>query len=472
MSLDSTWVTTALSNIQDIQLPMNTGVLNSAINKENPLFARIQNLSKTTTFVGSGAEFRIETDAGYNATPRLPGGDVVQARQQDYDKGHVHLWELDASQGISVEEREESASPYLAANLVKRKNDALGESMRRYLNLAFAGDGTGRLAKLSARDSAYNYSCANTVYNFGWANTQQMRVGDVIDIYTVAGVTAGGSGTDAWTVKVKGGIVTHVTYADDEGTGTFRIAATNILGAASETATPAGNDYVFIHGSADIGADTYFNDWTIGMGVMGICDNTDGSWAAAGDGAWTGQTTAGKFEGLDRTSYPTLMAGVYSYFSSTSLGPWELGDLDEVIITQEMLGTGGENKVTALLMHPIMWNCFRQKAIAMSNPFQQVTNGKFVPGINIVSYNSGGRTFDLIPMFSMPRGTIIGLAEADLGLIEAVPVHFEGPNGETNWFASPGQRNRTFELWSRWKGNLIAKRCDNCFKMVGLSETP
>ena len=477
------WTGDTLSVLTEIlnERPMDDVV--ESMGFRNAIYNRIMKTSREEDFYGEYAKLLIHTTAPMNAVPRVEGGLVVLPGADVFKELHIKEAQYMASVGWTQEEIElavrKKGSALIDLVNLKLKNAPL--DLRYKLNLAFMGDGTGRLCRLSAAiggaggsgtvAAPYYGTCTvdNTTGDFGIVGTSHLRNGMLVDIYTIGSVTTGFPTGATFTKKVIGMVVSDIT-----GT-TFKITQTQE--ADYYLTTLADDDVVFVHDSINVSGTTFVS-WNGSMGLYGI---VDGGGCAANEftdsgNLYNGSFSGVSFQGLSRTTYPQLKARVaradtWGAGTAGTAMACDLGIINaEIRKIDEESETGGE--VTALYMNGATRDWMAGLAYAQQNAFVQVTGGKIIPGMpNITGFRSAtGRIIPVIPASQMPDGHIMGGDERDLILFQSVPLDWYTGMGSKS-FPSPGTRDLTFESWLRTKCMLAARRCDNWFRLEDIDLT-
>ena len=433
----------------------------------NPMYERISKLTESCDFSDDGkAKIVMEILFDRNAGPRPEAVDVMSPGADSYTTQYLDMFQYMSSIGFTQEEAEDivTANSAAVANLVNRKINNAVIDMRHKLNYAYCTDGTGRLARVSAYDAgAKKVTVDNAKADFGWDKCLFLKDGMHVDIYTAPDIT----GSSAWTLKCSNVQISSVN----------RTAGTFVVTGA--TSSPADGDFVFLPGSVEFTSSLHWAGWTNTPGLLTIVDDgssaghefNDGS-SNAYNGNWYGTT----WQHVTRTSYSQLLAKVYradDWAGGTAGTPatCTLGDINACLRSVDEEGEGG-GTISAIYMNPATRDWFAPIAAAAQNLTVTTSTNKVTGGVvQIDAYRtSTGRLIPIIPMVTLPDGTIIGGDENDLSLYEKVPLGWYKGNGGMT-FPSPGTRNLTFEGWQRTRLVLAAKRCDNWFRMEDIDIT-
>lgn len=494
-SWSSDSLTRTADTINNLLMEQNMDDVVSLATFDDPLFQRIPSEADVLNqFLGAGLYGRLATNAPSNGAPRTELGNVAQPIPSTFTKFKFKTVEYMSSVGMTKVEMEEvSGKPKSVVALKDRKIIEARTSMHRSLNQALKGDGTGRLARISAVDNAAYGVAANptvvlTVDNaaatFGFDLTTMIEIGQMIDIHQwgTSGVTAVYPPTTAADHDVKRTNLQVTAVTSNTVTAKYIAGVSNLDENGTALTTPtniADNDVITMANSAtcsapgDASSITSFNQM---MGILGLIDDgtVDGSdtaviQTAIGKGAWFGNATGLQGLTLGRKSYPQFVSAVYTKWSGSTAGTWDLEDLQAAIRAVDN-GTGG-GKISALYCSYDMPGTIARKAALNNNVVTNVDGNEVTGGFYTKKLcTDSGRMIPIIPMQRVPKNTIYGVCEKDLRWFQPVPIGFETfGHGTGPFFPSPGSRNGTYECWMRFVGQFGALRTDNCFRYDGLA---
>lgn len=488
------WTGDVISGVNEILKNVDmSGVTDLRVYK-NPFLARLEReYSHDNFYTGAGARMSLKATVPMNARPRVDAQDVPLPTPHTFTRMTVNLAEYVASTGITIKEQEVAKrSKTAVANLADIKLEDLKDDLRFRLNNAARGDGTGRLGvvgsvSVTAGGAAtgggtpWHVTLGNTGANFGWGGADRFEVGMFVDWVEpdVPGSTSG------WNVKATNLQVTSVDYA----TGVVVLAAVtsngvpistvvdttlNTLGSQNANYIARANDLIVSAGALTFTGTSSagISTWNEMNGLLALVDNGASSFndtAGTGTGCYRGKY----FQGVaDRTAVPQLVSTVYNKWSGTTPGSWDLEDILKPIRDVDYGYAGG--KTTALYVHPDMQAAIARKAYQANNALQNVTDNKVTGGYYTKTLvTSTGRSVPIIPMQGHPLNTIIGVCEDDYKVVMPNEIGFVNPyspgGGGDPFFAAPGSRNLTYEAWLRCELQVVAERCDNSFRIEGLT---
>ncbi|MEN6581685.1 MAG: hypothetical protein ABFD54_04490 [Armatimonadota bacterium] len=469
-----TWTGDTLGTVQEMMNEKKTELV-EGFKYQFPILNRVSKVVRKEAYNGKYVIVPMHVSGGMNASPRGETDNVVTPLPDTFIEERIQLSEIMGSIGLTQDEMDYAVKSGGSAvgNLIDIKKNGALQDAKYKLNLFFAGDGTGKLARIASVTthdaSSATYVAGNTYADSGIPGTSRLKVGMLVDIYTVAGIGA----TDAWTIKVSGARVTSVANAT-----TFSVAYSSHVDVAA-------NDFVFIHNSVNVGSDTYLAGYKGSNGLWDIVNSntTTGTTLAheyASADNYNGSCRGATFQNVTRATYPQLNALIRTAaeWASGTKGTATTCDLSVINDTIRMIdeeggasGLGG-GQVTAIYMNGKTRDWMARLAKVDGNAFVNVDSGKIVPGLYIESYRtSTGRIIPIIPMNTLPDGVIMLGDERDLMLFEPESIDwYRGINGQL-LFPVPGARNLTFEAWVRWKGMLAARRCDNWARIEDIDVT-
>jgi len=248
------------------------------------------------------------------------------------------------------------------------------------------------------------------------------------------------------------------------------------------TGVPANSDNVFVTGMVQLTAAKVFVAWRAPLGIRAIVD--DG--ANAGyefvesanlyNKSWYGVT----IQGLDRSAAANSMyrAKVMraDAFSGGVAGTARTTDINDIETGLEWLFSESEAPDPENVIG-ISNGATRRWLAALAkneqNGFQNIDDGRVVPGLVLNGFRSdsaGGKVIPLIPMRNLPDGEIYWLDTAKLGFWDIFPWGPWTRGGKTQ-FEAPGTRNLSFEQQLRYRGQLFFTRCDTMLRHEDISLT-
>ena len=213
------WNGDVLATLQEYMNERDMRDIQEDIKLRFPFFSRWDKaLDKDTQYLGKYAIFRIKVNTPMNAGPRPESEDVMLPDAYTYAICKLYLKQYMASAGMTQEEFEQcKGEPLAAGNLVEEKIADMKLGMKVILNRAWLGDGTGRIARVSAwTNGSQTVAVDNTVADFGWAGLDRLENGMRVDIY--------GAGTNA----KKQSAITIVSVDKKNDQITFAATAINV----------------------------------------------------------------------------------------------------------------------------------------------------------------------------------------------------------------------------------------------------
>lgn len=485
------WTGDVISGVNEILKNVDmSGVTDLRVYK-NPFLARLEReIEHDNFYTGAGARMSLKATVPMNARPRVDAQDVPLPTPHTFTRMTVNLAEYVASTGITIKEQEVAKrSKTAVANLADIKLEDLKDDLRFRLNNAARGDGTGRLGYVGSVSatlggatgtggSPWHVTLGNTGVNFGWGGADRFEVGMFVDIVEPDTPDS----TSGWNVRATNLQVTSVDYA----TGVVVLSALTQNGVAISTVVDTSNmntkgNYGNLANDMIVSAGALTFTGTSSAGIS-TWNEMNGLLALVDDGTSTFNDTAGTgtgcyrgkyFQGIaDRTTMPQLCSTVYNKWNGTSPGSWDLEDILKPIRDVDFGYSGGQT--TALYVHPDMQAAIARKAYQANNALVNVNDNKVTGGYYTKTLiTSTGRSVPIIPMQGHPLNTIVGVCEDDYKVIMPNDIGFVNPyspgGGGDPFFAAPGSRNLTYEAWLRCELNVVAERCDNSFRIEGLT---
>lgn len=441
----------------------------------NALLDRVEKVSdKESLFAyvgGRGYIMGLQTAAPMNAVSRAELDDWPLPGKTEFQRMVIKEVQYAASTGITLEEQEEARKSEAAlANLVDIKLRDLRDDLRVRLNAAICGDGTGRLATFTLSANGATGTLSNTSANFGIHRGEFLLPGMPVTIVKYAmfsGVPKymyAATNPDRTIVAVTDTTVTFDQELPGDSTATFIIFSRGVVDSVAAYNSSWGTDGA--NGSNNI----TLKDGGEMVGLIHLVENSSAGFAASS----TRSRLGNNYFGLNRTSYPTLQSLVVD--AHTGGAPdteWTIETIAKMVRAIQN-GYGG-GRTTAIYCHPDMAAAIARKGFSEYNGRVIVNDPKVTWGYYTESLNVEGQIIPIIRVSQrFPRHTVIGVCEDDIMLFQPFPINFVNPyTGESGnkqvFFGSPGQRNMTFEAWLRFVGQLVSVRCDNHWRIDGLS---
>ena len=422
----------------------------------SPFRNRIDQVANQKDFTGKYGKGLLQTVFNRNTGPRKELQDFVFPLSDDFTDIQVPVFQTQSTIGWTMEEmRRVKPGDGSAIDLIGLKTKNMPIDIKRVQDFYDAGDGTGRMARVSAYNASTRVvTIDNTGGDFGWHLGQWIYDGALIDIHTVADIT----GAAAWTTKAIRVRVDQKTQAPGATACTFRITEVDGDANSEIKASPADSDYVFIYNAVTLTSANKFSAWNVPMGILGIAD--DGSSTgyeftetAGCNGCWSGKTIWNK----DRTLYNQLKCAMWragDWKTGGTDGTAEIASIDDI---QEIIDETNENGpsgkvINALYMNSRTRNWFARKGAAQGVQIVNSTSGKITPGIFTKSMVTGnGLELDILPM-PLPDGQMLGVCEDELTRFNALKMGWVIQNGSRVFV--PG-RNGTYESWMNGEDNLF-----------------
>lgn len=456
-----------------------------------PMFHRLSRKSDKKSWAGKWAKLLLQDEYNFNAVPRSELEDVILPTPDSFAEMRVYLKQYMSSIGWTQEEAEDAvlAGSSAAIDLVERKIAQAPGNMRRALNAALCGDGTGRLARVASfsETSAEAYGTVtvdNQANEFGWRQAERIYDGMLVDILAAGNVTTGFPTASTWTAKALKCKVSNVIHNVTSTTSTFVITVvTNDSGSSLGTSgnVPADGHFVFLHNSVKctaalaLGSAKTFSSWQNTPGIWALIDDDDvadgdefHNGASAGlNGSWYGKT----IQNVDRTAAANGAMRSFIWKASDWAGGTDgtatTCDIREIQKRIRMIDEQGPygGLISALYMNGNTRDWLAWQAAATQNAFQPSNSGKITPGIYTESMRtSSNRMVDIVTMDSLADGHIMGICEDDLIWFDKIPIGWHILDGN-KIFTPPGARNLTKESWLRTRMALAIGCAGNSFRM-------
>jgi hypothetical protein len=453
------------------------------------LYDALKNNIKTDGFYGDLAEQLIQTSFPFTGQAFAEDADIPLPDDLGFVKMFIPLREIIANAGLTHQALKRATGGNSSwGPIVARTLDAQMVDFKYVRELAAIGDGTGRLARVSASVYAagppktLTVTCDNTYADFGWENVALMKVGMSVEIYKSDGTAvADDAGATSWRV-------TAVTFGNRNNgaatTGTFVISPSSDISANVDDGAVVhlkGTRSLSVNDSAGSGSGTTTcYAATLGaalkcalpMGLVGIVQNA--STNNYTDGAIN--TTLTTFQGLTRANYPTLNAAVYGAgdFGGVDNTPadWDLSVISDAM-NQNYRNTG---KWVDLLM------CSSELAMAISRrnraeaPISVTVNTTKATNQNVVGsmyantfLRPDGTPIPIKVSNTIPRNVLYGLCTDTMAWYVKGDYDYLRLTGEI-WMKSPDDRKANFEAPYGGMDQVGVERCDTHFCIFDMKD--
>ena len=410
---------------------------------------------------------------------RVRQANVVEPADGTVAQGKVYLKQLAGSMGWDLETLENTSGDTELHNAVLGGWDRFLNGFAGVLNAIDFGDGTGRLARVSANTdntSYYTVTVDNTSKDFGWNKLALVEDGMLVDILTVNGITH----SAAWTKKVIRGEV----YGVNKSAGTFNVRAISGVTNSALTAVPANSDVVFLAGAVTLDATPHWNSWDVPMGLHGLLDDGGSAGHEFHDdaGYHNGSYYGATWQGLDRSAAANSMFRAlvrrptdwYSASDNSALCPATLETLFSTFDQLFMSGATPDPESLLVLCSPPSGRWLEDRVVARQNGMQTIpANGHLLAGLVMSGFkvNAGSREI-LVPLktdFAIPDGRFLIVDMGRIGIWEKMRLQGISPEGAGSLqFATPGSRALTIERWGRTRYNVYSPRVDGCAVVDGI----
>jgi len=344
------------------------------------------------------------------------------------------------------------------------------------------GDGTGRLARVSAYSAtAATYGTVTSdsnIANFGITDKGAMLKNNMlVDIYTVPDI----AGTSAWTKKASSVIVSALNRTASSTTVTFVITKQSGNVDSEIADEPADGDFVFLADSVTLDDEDKFSSWKYPIGLWAIVDK-DGSVgnefgngsSNAYNGCWQGATIQNRTRATTAI-YKSIInrAGDRSGTAGTvQETTWD--EIADIIRDSEEDLDFSRGSRRAVLANGAIVDWLGMLTRNAANVSVNVGQGEeIMPGLRTGTFLQTSN--DRIPVFRIPmmsKSVLTVVTWDDIHRIDVEPMGSvpHQPGGPLQ-FASPGTRNRTFESWYVWGGANWFTRSDRCVRIEDIDRT-
>lgn len=440
----------------------------------NNVFFKLFNRDTSRLEPASNADYwRIQYYDGLEITAaaRSETGDVVLPGGHSASEGRVYPTEITGSIGWTQWQLNLlDSDPNAFARMYVDKLRHFIPGYQHIHQCVQLGDGTGRLARVSA----YSASTATTgtltidsdIADFGITDKGAMlKNGQVVDIYT-APPTSGQAidGSTAWVVKATSVVISNLNRTASSTTVTMTITTLNDNVNSEITTDPANGDTVFLQNSFTLASDNTLTagpsawNYTPGLWAMVDADGATGNEFGNGssdayNGSWRGST----IQNISRTNtalYRSTInrAGDRSGTSGTAQETtWD--ELADVIRDSEEDQDFSMGDRRAVLANGAIIDWLGAVTRNVGNATITLDKEEeIVPGLKTGEFlqTSNGR----IPMFRIPmmsKSVLTVVTWDDIFRIDVEPMGSISYGGQLQ-FPSPGTRNRTYESWYGWGG--------------------
>lgn len=401
------------------------------------------NIDSQSFLAGNEVEWRVRTKAEMRTRAHTDGGDLPYPGTLGYEVAKVGIKQVITTAGVTGTSMEVAVGGTQSwGQVVQEALDAMFEDLDTTLTQIAYGDGTGRLgvvkSEVTTANGVYNLTLDNNYYNFGIENSQMIRLGQMVDVYTAGGdvVITGAEVTGVSPGNRKNGAAVDGTVQLTHGTAVGTIPADAVL---------------YIYGSKG----------QLPMGLIGILN----SGSAMG-------VSGATFQNLSRANYSLFKTPVYTAADFAGGTPGTPANWDLTDITS-MLKIGYKNSkrlVTHLLMSPEMAYAFNRLNAATFNVQVNSPADKY-PAVGDMMADSflydKGHQIAIITDWNIPENVIFGIHAPDLVIWTRGQFDFLREYGGV-WEPSRGNRAHTFEAPYKGWLQLGAWRTDACFVAMDL----
>lgn len=445
---------------------MYSGIITPENIPDVPLLDALQKQVDRASFDNNGnVEVLIQTKSGWNAQGVTDGGNLPTAQAAEYVRQTIGIPRILATCGLT-----EKTFKLLTGGdaswgpLARRTLDDMINGFKVSQNVAAHGNGTGALARVVSIGS-YNtptggqiITCDNEYWDTGAENTSNIRKDMMVSFWDAgnSGLVADSAGTTQFKViAVSPGRRSSTAWAATSGTLTVTCASD----LAAATNALSDNDWVFL-----ASARAALTTQELPMGMLGIiANNNTGTY----DDDLVSPFTTATFQGLARTSYPSLCSDIWHAgdFSSdadhTPSENWDLSIVGDAM--EEVVNKGGKTRL--IRCHPQMARCMRRLSMSYNSINVVISN---------TDKNNQAVVGDLLPKSFMeiegevipfaidrfcPRYVIEGI---DTSVVKWAPkgnADFRRDFGPI-WGPTRYTRATTVEAGYEWWYELVSERCD------------
>lgn len=430
----------------------------------NSLYDTLKGGIKKDPHIGDNVDILIQTSRPFTGKGWGENIDIPYPDDMGFIKTQVPLYQVIANAGVTKQSLDRATGGDASWGRVVDR--VLADQRTDFLwtmELSAAGAGTGALARVvsytwDGGTTTMTVTCDNTYTDFGWENVALLKKGMWVEIYdsTFATQRVDANSNGTWQVA-------SVTFGSRNNgaatTGTFTFVA------ADEIAEVVDNDVVFLAGakSDGLGSSKYSPTGALPMGLLGLVQGSGDGYGGAAD-----ITT---FQGLTRSSYPTLLSTVYQasdFVSGASDGTpndWDLSVVSDAI-SQVETSTG--RKTTHLL-------CSSQLAMAI----MRLNRSESSITVNVASTGAqnqsavgsqyarqflcpDGRLIPIVVSKTIPRNVLYGIDADAFRIYTKGDFDFLRLNGDI-WDKSYNDRKANFEAPYGGYWQIGAERCDSSF---------
>lgn len=407
-------LTTADKLLKDIYAPG----LRNWINHRRPLWGRLQNLTKEDF---EGRQLLIGVQYGNNqstggvgegeALP--PGGSNLYAQMAITPKYHYSVCRMTRQAMDAAISSRGGFAKSITAEL-----DGTRDQLEEELAISSTfGDGSGAIGKISTTATG----TTATLYGqptVGQMGSRAVRVGQYVQ---------------SWASKTTGAVgAAHIVVATVPTSTTFTTAST----------TWTANEYLFRSVTTSVDPRN-----RVMMGLGGLVD----------DG-----TRVGTFQGLSRTTYPSLKANILG--ASGVLRPISQ-DLFDAACQESWLNGGGQYPTAAYSPLEIQR---RMASYLKADRHFDMTTKTYDGGYAGIEWTFPGGKLDwFVDRYCIPNEVHL-VRESDMFMLEQEPIGFEETDGKMWRYTD---RTHAVEAWMYTWLNLGARACNNFTALQDISHT-
>ena len=425
--------------------------------KQVPLFNALKGMIDREAFKGSYIEVLVKTAVGGAAQAFAENVAIPSGYAPAYVKQLIGLKEIIANAELTLQIKNQAIGGDASWGVAV--DEALKDMFLKFYKLnerAALGAGKGyvaRVASASYAGTTLTITCDNKYNTDGIENTEQLVVGDRVDIYRGSSAVTNCTGLPV-TAVTPGYRTAAGSYAFVNGTVAVTIAADPTL---------ADNDEIYL-------VNTYTNGLPAGLLYFIQGATTD-------DYAGTQAITT--FQNLTRSSYPCLQATIYQAtdFGPTSESPsdgvpcsWDLSVVTDAIVAAER--NSGE-PITDLFVHDYIAMAMNSLNKSDNNMSVQVsttgaTHQVAVGGQYAKTFEKpDGSTCQVHVCSTLPRHVMHGIPRSSMRWHPQTEFDFLRLYGDI-WGPTKGDSYANFEAPYYGAYNLSARRCDGMFSLQDL----
>jgi hypothetical protein len=444
----------------------------------NTLYDGLKSDIEKGQHLGDNITSLLKTSTPFTGRPFGENKDIPYPEDTSFVEMKTPLFEVIVNMGITKQALDRATGmPGSWAPIVK---EVLNDGMRDFkwlMELASLGDGSGRLARVSAYSwdagtTTMTITCDNTYKDFGWENVHCIKKGMQVEIYSAASTQrVDGNSNGVWEVA-------SVSFGNrnngDATTGTFTFVA------ADEIAEVADGDIVYIAGAHDstLNKDEYavgHTDYvTMPIGLTGLVQNPSDTDLYV-DGATDYKLST--FQGLTRSSYAKLCGSAYfanDWASGTAGTPdtWDLSDITN-IINSHAKDTGEEvdmlicSTELAMCMHRLNRSESGMNVVVNTTGAQNQTAAGSQYTRTFLA--PSGKEIPILVSHTVPRNTLYGIHTPSLKWYAKGNFDYLRLTGDI-WAQSFATRKANFEAPYGGYTTIQLKRGDTHFVVYDLKD--